>query len=230
MVINVKVDSNKSREDFKKAVCQKHIPVLTLDKKWHELFAINKKTPEVEELENKVNELLKRQGFLNTEIKKLKIVKSNLMNEIVEHMDETEQSKGKPSAKMTKNQELIKEANEKLEEYQDELLDIPSLIKEANNELMIATMDICYHRLYKNSSLIIEISEWIRKVRDQLKQRIMKKKAMEIENQLSYTYMHNIFGHELIDIFDLKYVEEEANSETLPSDRTSQNVTNKTSE
>ena len=145
-------------------------------------------------------------------------------------MDETEQSKGKPSAKMTKNQELIKEANEKLEEYQDELLDIPSLIKEANNELMIATMDICYHRLYKNSSLIIEISEWIRKVRDQLKQRIMKKKAMEIENQLSYTYMHNIFGHELIDIFDLKYVEEEANSETLPSDRTSQNVTNKTSE
>ena len=42
--------------------------------------------------------------------------------------------------------------------------------------------------------------------------------------------MHNIFGHELIDIFDLKYVEEEANSETLPSDRTSQNVTNKTSE
>lgn len=226
MVINTNVDSNKSKEDFKEAVKGKHIPILTLDNKWHELFAINKKTPEVVELEEKVNELLKRQGFLTSEIKNLKKVKADLCKDIVQNMELTEESK---SNKLNKNQELIKEINEKIEAYDDELLDIPALLKEANEELMIATMDICYHRLYDNSRIIIEISEWIRKVRVELKNRIVNKKAKEIENQHAYTYMHNIFGHEVIDIFDLKYVgdeiKEELKDETLPQDRTSNSIT-----
>lgn len=226
MVINTNVDSNKTREDFVEAVKGKHIPILTLDNKWHELFAINKKTPEILTLEEKVNKLLKRQGFLNTEIKNLKKVKSDLMKDIVENMELTEEAK---SNKLNKNQELIKEINEKIEGYDDELLDIPSLLKEANDELMIATMDVCYHRLYDNSRIIIEISEWIRRVRVELKNRIVNKKAKEIENQHAYTYMHNIFGHEVIDIFDLKYVgdevKEELKDETLPSDRTSNSIT-----
>lgn len=221
MVINTNVDSNKSREDFTKAVKDKHIPVLTLDQKWHALFKISPKSAEITELEEKLNELLKRQGFINNEIKGLKKVKSDLMNDIVENMDEKDDSK---SSKLSKNQELIKEINDKIDEYNDELLDIPVLIKEANEELMIATMDVCYHKLYDNSKTIIEISEWIRKIRVELKNKIVSKKAKEIENQNAYTYMHNIFGAEVIDIFDLKYVGDEVKdnlkAESIPDERT----------
>ena len=189
MVINVNEESNRSIDDFKDSIKGKHIPILTLDNKWHELFAISKKTPEVIKLEEQVNELLKRQGFLNQEIKDLKKLKSNLMNEIVENMELT---KNAENVMLDKHQELIREINDKIDAYNDELLDLPALLKGANEELMILTMDICYHRLYDNSKLIIEISEWIRKVRNELKNRIMKKKAKEIENQLAYTYMHNI--------------------------------------
>jgi len=39
---------------------------------------------------------------------------------------------------------------------------------------------------------------------------------------LAYTYMHNIFGHEVIDIFDLKYIGDDEkkaiNDETLPQE------------
>ncbi len=218
MVINTNVDSDKTREDFIKAVKGKRIPVLTLDQKWHELFKFNPKTPEITELEAKLNEHLKRQGFINNELKGLKKVKSDLMNEIVENMNESEDA----ASKQAKNQELIKEINDKIEEYNDELLDIPTFIKETNEELMIATMDICYHKLFDNSKTIIEISEWIRKIRIELKNKIVSKKSKEIENQFAYTYMHNIFGAEVIDIFDLKYVGDDVKKqvadETLPSE------------
>lgn len=224
MVINVNEESNRSIDDFKDSIKGKHIPILTLDNKWHELFAISKKTPEVIKLEEQVNELLKRQGFLNQEIKDLKKLKSNLMNEIVENMELT---KNAENVMLDKHQELIREINDKIDAYNDELLDLPALLKGANEELMILTMDICYHRLYDNSKLIIEISEWIRKVRNELKNRIMKKKAKEIENQLAYTYMHNIFGAEVINVFDLKYIDEGPKNDTLPNDVTSRNITNK---
>ncbi len=218
MVINTNVDSNKTREDFIKAVKGQRIPVLTLDQKWHELFKFTPKTADIKELEEKLNEYLKRQGFINNEIKGLKKVKSDLMSDIVSNMNED----GEASAKQEKNQELIKEINDKIDEYNDELLDIPALIKETNDELMIATMDIFYHKLYDNSRGIIEISEWIRKIRVELKNKIVSKKAKEIENQLAYTYMHNIFGHEVIDIFDLKYIGDDEkkaiNDETLPQE------------
>ena len=222
MVINVNEESNRSIDDFKDSIKGKHIPILTLDNKWHELFAISKKTPEVIKLEEQVNELLKRQGFLNQE--DLKKLKSNLMNEIVENMELT---KNAENVMLDKHQELIREINDKIDAYNDELLDLPALLKGANEELMILTMDICYHRLYDNSKLIIEISEWIRKVRNELKNRIMKKKAKEIENQLAYTYMHNIFGAEVINVFDLKYIDEGPKNDTLPNDVTSRNITNK---
>lgn len=219
MVINTNVDSNKTKEDFIKAVKGKPVPILTLDQKWHELFKFSPKTAEIKELEEKLNDLLKRQGFINNEIKGLKKVKSDLMNEIVENMNE-----GEASARQVKNQELIREINDKIDEYNDELLDLPSLIKETNDELMLATMDVCYHKLFDNSKTIIEISEWIRKIRIELKNKIVSKKAKEIENQYAYTYMHNIFGHEVIDIFDLKYVgddmKKELGDETVPSERT----------
>ena len=227
MVINTNVDSNKTKEDFLNAVKGKRIPVLTLDQKWHELFKFTPKTPEITGLEEKLNEYLKRQGFINNEIKGLKKVKSDLMNDIVENMNESD---GNSSAKQAKNQEMIKEINEKIDEYNDELLDLPALIKETNDELMIATMDICYHKLFDNSKMIIEISEWIRKIRVELKNRIVSKKAKELENQYAYTYMHNIFGHEVIDIFDLKYVgdevKKELKDETLPQEKTSKSAPN----
>ncbi|MBR5337350.1 MAG: hypothetical protein IK152_05145 [Lachnospiraceae bacterium] len=222
MVINTNVDSNKTKEDFIKAVKGKHIPILTLDQKWHELFKFTPKSAEIKEIEEKLNELLKRQGFINNELKGLKKVKSDLMNEIVENMNESE---GEASAKQAKNQELIKEINDKVDAYNDELLDIPALIKEANDELMIATMDIFYHKLFDNSKVIIEISEWIRKIRVELKNKIVSKKAKEIENQIAYTYMHNVFGHEVIDIFDLKYIGDEKSKELKDETVPQENIT-----
>ena len=78
-----------SENAFKEALAGKEIPLLTLDNKWHQLFtqAQTEIPAEVQRGEVKLNELIKRQGKLNTESKDIRKVKKKLMTEIMEMAD-----------------------------------------------------------------------------------------------------------------------------------------------
>ena len=191
------------KEDvYLKALEGKRIPVLTLDHKWHHLFHMMEPDKELERLEEELNNLLKRQGKLNTESKNIKKIKKKLMDEIVQIMEKEDSASQK---KTEENRRLIEECNEKLEEYQDELLDLPKLIDKANRELMLRTMEMCYEVLQVNTKDITEIATWIEQVRIELKKNIIRKQEKEIKNNELYTFMHNIFGADVINIFDMKY-------------------------
>ena len=103
----------QGEEVFKKALVGKKIPILTLDHKWHKLFTQSQEHEEITLLEEKVNELLKEQGRINTEIKSLNSYKKTLMNEIVSIM-EVKDSPEK-ERKMEQNKRLIEETNVKIE-------------------------------------------------------------------------------------------------------------------
>lgn len=182
---------------FREAITSAKIPVLVLDQKWHRLFAISGKPDDVKELEVELNELLARQGKLNNELKELKKIKLGLMGNIVSNMDE------KNAKVMDDNSRLINDTNEKIAADEDELLEIPRLIKEKDTELMMATMVFCYSKLRTNSEEINEISDWITNVRIELKKNIIKKQNREINNKEIYSYMHDIFGKNVMNLFDV---------------------------
>lgn len=191
------------KEDiYLKALEGKRIPVLTLDHKWHHLFSMMEPDAQLKKLEDELNTLLKRQGKLNTESKNIKLIKKKLMDEIMQLMEKNDASSQK---KTEENRRLIEECNEKLDEYQDELLDLPKEIDGANRALMLRTMEICYEVLQINTEEIQEISQWIDQVRVELKKNVIRKQEKEIKNQELYTFMHNIFGANVIEIFDMKY-------------------------
>ena len=96
-----------------------------------------------------------------------------------------------------------------MDKYQDELLDLPKEINEVNMELMLDTMEICYEIIQENTEKIKEIADWIANVRIELKKNVVRKQECELKNQQMYSYMHDIFGAEVIDIFDMKYNPEE---------------------
>lgn len=197
----------KKKEDvFTAALRAKKIPILTLDNKWYRLFENFAEETEIRSLENSLNELLKRQGKLNTESKDIRRLKKKLMNEIVPMVDELGSSNN-PSLekKIEDSQRLIKECNEKLESYQDELMELPALIDKANFELMLATMEYCYERMEENTTEIREIAEWVANVRVELKKKLIRKQEKEIRNHNIYSYMHDIFGADVIELFDMKY-------------------------
>lgn len=80
---------------------------------------------------------------------------------------------------------------------------------QVNRELMLKTMEICYDVLKKNRADIDENARWISEMRTELKERLIRKQEQEQVNQELYTYMHNIFGVDVIDIFDMAYLNKE---------------------
>ena len=62
----------KTDDTFKQALIGRKIPILTLDNKWHKLFTQAEYSSEIKHTEKELNELLKRQGKVNTESKEIK--------------------------------------------------------------------------------------------------------------------------------------------------------------
>lgn len=195
------------REKYAAYLKDKKIPVLTLEHKWHKLFPNGNKPQIIAELESQVNDCVKKEGGLRTDIKDLKKLKKKLMDGIVQNMEDT--AKDTQSKKMEESQRLIHEINEKLENCENELLELPEELKTANVSLMLETMDYCYNQLHTNKEEIEQISSWIADIRVELKKNILRKQDKEIRNKMMYTYMHDIFGPEVITIFDLEEEQEE---------------------
>ncbi|RKJ21056.1 hypothetical protein D7X48_05885 [bacterium D16-50] len=201
----MKHGEGEKREAFEQALKGKRIPILTLDNKWYKLLTEEARA-EVAGLEEELNALLKRQGKLNNDVKNIKRLKKKLMGEIVSLVDEAEQE-GKEDApqKIEQNKKLVEDCNQRLEGYQDELLELPREIEQANFKLMLATMDYCYDTMQENGADIQEIAQWVTEVRIELKKRLIRKQEMEQRNNAIYSYMHDVFGAEVIEIFDMKY-------------------------
>ena len=202
------------RESFIRALEGKKIPILTLDNKWYRLLT-QEGREQVSELEQQLNQLLKQQGKLNNEVKDIKRLKKRLMGEIVSAMDEAGQdTDSEKSQKLEQNKKLVEECNERLDQYQDELLDLQKEIDAANFQLMLATMDCCYDIMQENLTDIRETEQWISEIRVELKKRLVKKQEMELRNHAIYSYMHDVFGAEVIDIFDMQYNSQEDPGQT----------------
>lgn len=194
---------SEKEEVFRAALQGKKLPLLVLDHQWHKLFTQTGEHEKLHQLEESLNELLRSQSRYNAEIKSLSAYKKKLMNEIVSIMELPDSPE--KERKMGENKRMIEEANEKIDSYKEELLELPRKMDEANMELMIATMDICYHKIAQNTKDIEAINQWIAEFRKQLKSRVLLKQKKEIWNDELYSYMHDIFGPDVIEMFDMKY-------------------------
>jgi hypothetical protein len=194
----------KSKEvNYDKIFKGKKIPILTLDERWHELFPDYDKPAHIKDIESRLNDLMKQQGKLASDMKDMKALKSKLMQEIITHMDVNESEAGKLKAKkMDRNQKLIKEISEKMNNTEDELIQLPYRIKAVNEQLIIESAKVCYARLNNNNKRVAEIAQWVSKIREELKEKILEKQDMEMKNTAIYSYMHDMLGAELLQGLD----------------------------
>ena len=202
---------SRTEKVFQPALKGKKIPILTLDNKWHLLFQQKGKPAQVEKTAAELNELLVRQGQINTQVKKVKSLKKQLMDGIMVAADEMNSGKaggktgGLPEKKLKESKRLIEDCNQKLAKLEDEQLDLPRLIEDKNYDLMLQTMEECYVTLGENTAQIQQIDEWVKQIRIELKKRLVQKQEMEDTNRNLYAYMHDIFGSDVIELFDMKY-------------------------
>lgn len=190
--------------EFEEVLQDKKIPLLILDQKWHNLFIEDGKSKKIMKLEKKANEYLRRQGRLNQDVKELKSLKEKLMKNIIVNMDEIGEE-GQESPKLKEGRRLIVEINDKLRLYLAELKEVPVQLYAINETLMMETMEYCYGKMRANEEERKKISDWIEQIRLEVKENVIRKQTVENQNREIYSYMHDIFGAHIIEIFDLRY-------------------------
>ena len=194
----------KNTDEFRKALEHKKLPLLVLDQKWHRLFAIHGKTDEIRNAETELNNLLARQGKLNSDLKDYKTVKNQLMDEIVQNMEGSDGNASDKEKVRDKDKRMIDELNERIDAAEAELLELPQKMKQVNENLMILSMEYFYAKIKINTQESKEIEAWINQVRIDLKKNIIKKQNRDINNREIYAYLHDICGPQVLDLFDVE--------------------------
>lgn len=193
------------------------VPVLTLDERWYKLIPAKYKTDEINYWEKRVNELLKKQGQANNDIKEVKKIKNQLIQEVVDAMEDDDNSNVKKK-KMEQNQRLIQEAKDKIASLEDEALDYPKELADANKHLISETLKVVYERLNTNAEDIEVLSKWIDQTRIKLKKNIVIRQDKEEANERMYTYMHDIFGPDFSNELDKLNEDFKINKEETSND------------
>lgn len=187
-------------EVLKEALAYKNIPILTLDQRWYQLVPEISKTDEIRYWEGQVNELLKRQGQVTNDLAEVKKIKSQLIQDVVENMEED--NTGKHKKRMNKNQKLIHEAKGKIADLEDEEKEIPQKLSEANRKLLIETIKMCFDKINENNKDLEVLNKWIDATRIKLKRNLLIKQDKETTNNQLYSGMHNILDAEVMGILD----------------------------
>ncbi len=185
-----------SYEEIRALFANTSVPLVTVDKRWHELFPEKYKSSKIKSLEADVKSLVKKQGKLVNENKDLKRAKKKLMSDIVKNMEDAE------NPVIKKGKKLMEELNEKILINEDELAKIPYELREANEKLMAYSMLECYERMLENREKIDNIKTWLDEVKEQVKEKKVKQLMLEEDTQKIYSYLHDLVGPEAMNRFD----------------------------
>lgn len=172
-----------------------NMPILTLDKGWHDLFWEGK-SKEIQRLEKELTNALKGQGKVKSDREELNTLKKTLMKQIVDNMDAGENSKA--SKKVEKSKQLIEEINDKLILLEDRQLDLPEEIQDANARLMMAGMKEVLTSAMENNDDIDELESEIEEMKTELKKKILLRRQKIEENEIIYKYLNRTVGRGLV--------------------------------
>ncbi len=183
----------------REALKGKKVPILVLDRRWHTLFPKGEKPADIKSLEDEVNELLKRQGFLVHDLKDLKVAKKKLMEGIVARMSEKESDRERKA----KNQErLLLETKERIRIESDELTELPRKIQQANEKLLMLGAVYCFDRLANGDEQLSQLKQDITMLRELLNEKVSEKEDLEESMDSAYALMHGLLGHDVMNLYD----------------------------
>lgn len=196
-----------SREEdvYMPALLGRNIPIVTEDDKWKMLFGEEGVSAEVQQMADELNALVNEQLLMKQRVKDIKRLKKMLLDEVIALSDRLNKGDKTAVKELDDHKRLIGDCNQQIEETENKLLDMPRRIYEKNYKLMVASMTVCYDRLHRNTDEINEIDAWLQNTRKEMKKQVIRLQEGEIENFNLYSYMHQIFGPRVVDIFDMSY-------------------------
>lgn len=180
------------------------LPLLHKDENWIGLFGntddkdIRKHLDEIISLENEEKELLQLLKQLNSDKKKS-------MAMILRVSDSVNTDKKKENIKLLDEyKEKLLNTNDKIDEVSFRLELIPGKIREANFQLLNATVIRGYQDLSKKEDELTSATKELDEVNKRMKELVEIKVRNEEWINGVYTFLHRLLGNDIIDQLDRK--------------------------
>lgn len=183
------------------------IPILIEEPGWINLFgSVNNR--QIQTAKNDLIQMLESEKELEAYAKKIEKKKKNHMKMILEVSNdvnnEDNKDKTKSIALLDRYKDEILQINEEIEELKFKLESFPKQIREANFQLLNATVHYGYDELkYKEKEFNKAVDE-IDVLRIKLREALQKKHDNEEWINETYTFLHGILGSEVIEKLDRK--------------------------
>ena len=201
----------KKKEPKRKPALRKSIPVLIVNKDWHDLF-MGKKPAKIQAAEKRLEVLVKKYSQVKQELKEYEGLKKQLLEGILADMNSiSEESTDQLEKKMETNTSLIQDLNARMDEGGDLLLDLPHQIDECNKELIFQTAEFFYPKLIENTKEYQLLAEEINDLRRRLRAKLERRVEIEERNDAIYQKLHQILGAELLDELDEFFIGRQMN-------------------
>lgn len=187
---------------LKEKIIASKLNILTLDLEYHRLFDDFGKTREIEKLEEKVNDLLKERGQLNNDHKKLFKIKKEVMDKILVVANMNMAKQEEDSDELLELRERVQQIKLDLEDISDRLMELPYELEQANKELFIETMLLCYNNMEDKDIRREELDEEIKQLREEIQEKIIEKEELSKEVNLAYKGLHKVAGAHVANVLD----------------------------
>jgi len=192
---------------FDRKVLRKNdISILILDERYNSMFSSVPKTPQIAASEEKLKELLKEEARLHAEAKEIACLKKKYMDTIIRLTPEVfEHCNDEAKKEMQLCEKEIKRINERMAKIEQELEEIPTLIRQANLDLLELVVNVVYFKIRSGQKRVEELEKLIEETKNRLKEYIDEKEALSQENTDAYSYFHDLLGAEELQRLDSEF-------------------------
>jgi len=205
-----KKPTGTAKKKFDRSTLRKNnISLLILDERWNNLFNNTERTPDIIVCEEKLRELLKTQSRLITESKDIAHRKKNHMDRIIKLTPEAfDRNSEEARNEMHSCEVEIRKINDRMKEIEEELDNLPDLIKEANIDLLEKTVSLVYYKIRLNQKRVAELEVMIEETKAMLKEYIDEKESLSKDDNDIYSYFHDLLGPEELEKLDIEFFED----------------------
>jgi len=183
-------------------ILKNKIPILINDENWIKLFSdVDDKY--IKSHKEELEELLKEQKKIENEISSLQREKLKCMKMILGISDAVNnEEKVESVSLLDEYSEKIYGINDKIDDLTFQLETIPKEIREANYELLKATVKYGYRELKTKEKKLEETTEELKELKERLKQLINEKHDYEEWVSGTYTFLHGMLGNKEMEKLD----------------------------
>ncbi|MGI6085693.1 MAG: hypothetical protein ACOYIF_09655 [Acetivibrionales bacterium] len=169
--VNEQAEAGNVNVIFDSSILRKNnITRLSIDERWTKLFVKIKITPELEEAEKEMNELIKEEAMLKNEQDNLEPQKRKCLNKIINLTKEAfENDNDEAKQKLKECKKEIEKINNRINNILEDIERIEEELREANLQLLNNSINYIFSTLKTNNDRALEIKKELAQIEERKK-------------------------------------------------------------